>query len=107
MKALNNFGELIRVVWRDKVDVSMLLFWLAAGFYFMFHQSEAIDIAKSIIELNAENTDGAIYFANTVLDLQDVLERAAAGLLFFWLYGFTSILRISWFKIKMKELKNE
>jgi len=64
MKALKDFKELILIVWKDKVDVIILLLMAAASVYFFIKG----------------------------------LDNAGAGLGFFWVYTFTSQLRIAWFK---------
>ena len=93
MKALKNFLELLKVVWKDKVTVAMLLIWIA----FIVYLYVGIDsIQKS----------GAIEEESFTMK---VLENSWAGTAFFWLFGFTSQLRIAWHKIQLakKDAQNK
>jgi len=83
MKGLKDFLELMTIVWKDKVDVAMLVIWAIVVIYF-FRQGHKFEVAESDM------------FAG-------LLYQAASGLGFFWLYGFTAVLRTAWFKRKLNK----
>lgn len=81
MKVLKNFGKLLSIIWKDKVDVAMLLIWLAFIVY-LYVKANSFDQDKDKVVV-------------------DLLNNAWAGAAFFWVYGFTSQLRIAWHKIQL------
>lgn len=89
MRALKHFYSLMEVAWKDKVDVVMLFLWVLFIVY-MYLYADGFEF-------------GRITESEKILK---VLNNGWAGTSFFALYGFASVLRIAWFKIKVKELQD-
>jgi hypothetical protein len=103
MKRLKHFFGLLSIVWKDKVDTAALLIWLVAWVWLLYWNSPAEDMANTILLLDGGNFDDLKMFAEDVIWLNEIREYAGAALGFFWLYGFTSILRIA----SIKKAANE
>jgi len=90
MKAIRNFKELMKILLKDTVDVVMLLLWAALCVFFF--------------------VKGTQYGNSDLVALQKAgewMDYAGAGIGFFWLYGFTSILRLAWYKLTYEVKKDE
>lgn len=87
MKALNNFWTLLKVVWKDKVDVFILVAWLVFVVYLYVKAGSFADEGSEIVV--------------------KVMDNAWAGAAFFWLYGLTSQLRMAWYKIQLAKKNGE
>jgi hypothetical protein len=90
MKVIRNFTALMKILLKDKVDVVMLLLWAALSVFFFVKGTQYGNSDLEVLQKAGE-----------------WMDYAGAGIGFFWLYGFTSILRLAWYKLTYEVEENE